>query len=172
MSEFQLALLIGAIITAAISKRLPRAHLWILAGAASFVASTAWARYGMPYPPAFTLAADSAVCLLIYFFGKERWEDKTYTIFQLSVLVSLVYLAGPIEIGGVVITMSHWLYVVMLEICNWAALAVIGGTALFDMAKAGDNEDAARYDWTGNLHRPNVSWRKARATQPFHKASK
>lgn len=212
-------LLIGAIVVAIISRRLPRSRIWIAAGIVSFVVTTAWARYSMPYPPAFTLAVDAGVCLLIYFFGEEEWEDKVYTIFQLSVLISLVYLAGPIDIEiwqasaaavflthvgyvaiwrkqsfvaanlaaffvvyaslswvvfgamkPVTINMSHWLYVVLLELCNWAALAVIGKTALFD--GAGENEDDARSRWAGNLHSPDTSWRKARATPPFHKVTK
>ncbi len=170
MNEFQFALLIGAAIVAFITARLPRAHYWLLAGGGSFILSTAWARYDLPYPPAFTLSCDAAVCLLIYFFGREKWEEHVYKIFQLSVLISLVYLAGPIEIGNITITMNHWLYVVLLELSNWAALAVIGGTAIMD--RIGANENGAGH-WRGNhIHRPNAAWRADRATKPFHKVWK
>lgn len=170
MNEFQFVLLVGAIITALLSRRLPRSHLWIAAGASSFVVSTAWWRYDMPYPPAFTLGLDAAVCLLIYFFGRERWEERIYQIFQLSVLVSLVYLAGPIEIGTFTIHMSHWLYVVMLEICNWLALAVIGGTAILDGIK--EHESGAGYARGHRVRHARASWREVRSSPPFHKVSK
>lgn len=170
MNEFQLLLLIGAVVVASLTVRLPRAHYWLLAGGASFVFSTAWARYALPYPPAFTLSCDAAVCLLIYFFGRERWEEHVYKIFQLSVLISLVYLAGPIEIGSIMITMNHWFYIVLLELCNWAALAVIGGTAIMD--RIGANEDGAGHRRGMHIHRPYAAWRSSRTTQPFHKVWK
>ena len=170
MNEFQIALLIGAIFVSLISLHIPRAHIWILAGGASFVASTAYARFGLPYPPAFTLACDAAVCLSIYFLCSERWEEWLFRVFQLSVLVSLIYLAGPLTVGGFTITMSHYLYVVMLELCNWIALFLIGGTAVGEWVRR--HEDSARIYRTGHLHRARGSWRSARISVPFHKAGK
>jgi len=160
MSEFQLALLIGLIITALISSRLPRARLWLACGAASFVLSTAYARYSIPHAPAFTLACDAALCLTVYFYGKERWEiSGIYRIFQLSVLISLFRLSN--------IIVDQWTYIVALEILNWAALLLISGTSFLDRARV--NEGNSDRNWRPHLHRPNISLRKARAEDPFHK---
>lgn len=119
MNEFQIALAIGAVIAVAVAWRVPRAAMWILAGAMSFIASTAWARYGMPYPPVFTGLCDAAICLGIYFFGKSAWEMRLWRLFQASVLVSLLYFVGVIG--------PHWAYIVALEAINWLALLLIIG---------------------------------------------
>lgn len=160
MSEFQVALLIGLLITGAISSKLPRAWLWLACGAASFVLSTAYARYGLPHAPAFTLAADSAVCLAVYFFGVERWEiSGIYRIFQASVLISIFRLSNIIA--------DQWTYVVALEILNWAALLLIGATSILDRARA--DERHSDWNWDPHLHRSNIALRKARPQDPFHK---
>lgn len=163
MNEFQLALLIGLLITGLISSRLPRAWLWLACGAASFVVSTAYARYGLPHAPAFTLACDSAVCLAVYFCGKELWEiSGIYRIFQLSVLISLFRLSGIIA--------DQWLYIVCLELLNWAALLMISGTAILDRARS--NEGHSDWNWHPHLHRSDLALRRSRQTQPFHKVKR
>lgn len=161
MNSFQIALLIGATITALISSHLPRAWLWIGCGAVSFIASTAYARYGLPYPPAFTLACDAAVCLAIYGLAKEKWELLAYDVFRLSVLISLLHLFGAIE--------SHWLYVVALELCNWLALLVIGGTAIL-AGVAGENSTFG--PWLVRLRGAQLSLRKARPARPWYEVAR
>lgn len=160
MSEYQTALVIGALITALIAFRLPRAWRWIAAGAVSFVASTAYYRYGLLYYPAFTLVCDAAVCLSVYAFARERWEERIYNIFQLSVLISLLYMSNVIA--------DHWLYIVSLELLNWAALLTIGGTAIWDRIKGNASSPYGRR-WA-NLHRSNISLRQARSSNPWHKS--
>lgn len=159
MNEFQLALVIGALITALISFRLPRAWRWIAAGAASFVASTAYYRYGLPYYPAFTLVCDASVCLAVYAFAKERWEERIYNIFQLSVLISLLYMSNVIA--------DHWLYIVCLELLNWVALLTIGGTAIWDRVKGNAGNPYGRR-WA-DLHSSDIALRAARRSDPWHK---
>jgi hypothetical protein len=160
MNEFQISLLIGLVITGAISSRLPRAWLWLACGAASFVFSTAYARYGLPHAPAFTLACDSSICLAVYFFGVEKWEiSGIYRIFQASVLISLFRLSN--------IIVDQWVYIVALEILNWAALLLVGGTAILDRARA--HEGYSGWNWDPHLHRSNLALRRTRQTQPFHK---
>ena len=170
MDMWQTLLLIGAILVAAASFKVPRAHLWILAGAASFVASTAYSRFGLPYPPAFTLVCDATVCLILYFACRERWEEWLYRIFQLSVLVSLVYLAGPITLGSLVIHLDHTAYVIGLEICNWLALALIGWTGIGEQVMR--NEIGLGRARNPNLRRAHAIGRADRATPPFHKVPK
>ncbi len=127
MNEFQLALLVGAAFVALTTLRLERSFLWICAGAASFVASTAWARYGLPLPPLFTGLCDAVVCLLIYGLARQRWELHLYRIFQASVLVSMVFLI--LQSWGPAVA-SRYMYVIILELLNWAALALILGAGI------------------------------------------
>lgn len=159
MSEYQTALVIGALITAIIAFRLPRAWRWIAAGAASFVASTAYYRYGLPYYPAFTLVFDASVCLAVYAFAKERWEERIYNIFQLSVLISLLYMSNVIA--------DHWLYIVCLELLNWVALLTIGGTAILDRVKGNAGNPYGRR-WA-DIHSSDIALRAARRSDPWHK---
>jgi hypothetical protein len=163
MSEFQAALLIGLIVTGLISSRLPRAWLWLACGLASFVVSTAYARYGLPHAPAFTLACDATVCLAVYFNGREQWEiSGIYRIFQLSVLISLFRLSN--------IIVDQWIYIVALELLNWAALLLISGTSILDRARA--HEEHSDWNWNPHLHRSDLALRRARQTEPFHKVTK
>lgn len=126
MNSFQLALAIGAAFVGLISVHLDRALLWITAGAVSFIASTAYGRYGLPLPPLFTAVCDACVCIGIYLYATQRWELGVYRLFQLSVLVSIVFLGmiflSPVE--------THFWYVTVLECINWAVLLLITGTAV------------------------------------------
>jgi len=162
MNEFQLALVIGAAITALISSRLPRAWLWIALGAASFALSTAYARFGLPHAPAFVLSCDAAICLFIYFCGKEVWEERIYNIYQLSVLISLLHMSNFIG--------EHWLWVVILEGLNWSALLLISGTAILDRIKA--NGGSSYIHWLPHLHRSDLALRRSRSSQPFTRVRK
>lgn len=172
MNEFQIALLIGAVVASLLSMRLPRAQIWLLTIAAAFAFSTAWQRAGLPFHPAFTLGCDAGVCLAIYFLGREKWEIGLYRIFQASVLTSLIFLAGPLEVFGAVFRMSNYGYVVMLEAWNWLALLVIGGVGLSETLKGRVNENAAGHrrfaDFLGAIR----AWRASRQSEPFHKVQK
>lgn len=172
MNSWQIALLFGAVVASILSFGLPRAQLWILAGAVSFVFSTAWQRYDLPFHPAFTLACDACVCLAIYFFGREKWEIALYRIFQASVLTSLVFLVGPIEIAGHTFNMGHYGYVVFLEAWNWAALLVIGGMGLAEKIGGRGYENFPGLGWASGFLRSLHFGRTARETQPFHKVPK
>lgn len=124
MAPEQVALAVGAALVAlfCIWRGQWRGALWIAAGTASFTLSTWYGRQTLPYPEAVTALCDAAICFAIYFSARERWERFLFLIFQGSVLVSLSYFAGLIG--------PHWAYIVGLEIINWLALSLIGGTAL------------------------------------------
>ena len=158
MNEFETVLLIGALVTAIVARHLPRAWLWIASGSLSFVASSAYWKFGLPHHGAFTLVCDSLVCLSIYFAGREQWETRLYNVFQFSVLISILRMAGFLDYGVV--------YAGMLELCNLAALALITGTAILDGVANGNRSFG---DWGRNIHRASDSLRKARAQDPFHK---
>lgn len=158
MNEYEITLAIMALVTAIIARHLPRAWLWIAAGSLSFVASSAYWKLGLPHHGAFTLVCDSLVCLSIYFVGREQWETRLYNVFQFSVLISILRMAGFLDYGVV--------YAGMLELCNLAALLLIGGTAILDGVA---DEDRSFGDWGRNLRRARIALRKARAQDPFHK---
>lgn len=136
MNEFQAALLIGAVLAALISIRQPRALLWIGAATASFVISTWYSRMGFAYPEAVTALCDTAICFVLYFAARARWEIYLFLLFQGSVLVSTAYLAGIIG--------PHWAYIAALEGINWLALLVIAGTSALSMVQ---NDPTGHHRW-------------------------
>lgn len=158
MNEFEIILLVLALVTAYIARELPRAWVWIFAAFLSFAASAIYWRLGLPHHPAFTAFCDSSICLAVYFVGKERWEMRLYKVFQFSVLVSLIKLGGFIPEGA--------LYPAALEILNVVALLVIGGTAIL----AGASDERHTFGHRRRpVHRAMHPLRAARATPPFHK---
>lgn len=161
MSIFQFWLLIGAVTVAALSWRLEHAWLWIGAGAASFVASTAWGRYDLPMAPLFTAFCDAVVCLLIYGVAKRVWELKLYRLFQASVLVSLVYFGLVMWWPAVA---SKATYVTILEIINWLALALILGTGATQWISANGRDHSLWFgrDLVRHLGRALLTPRPAR----------
>lgn len=163
MSEFQLALTIGALVTAIISMGLPRARLWIGLGALSFIGGTAYYRLGMPHYPVANLALDAIVCLTLYATARERWELWLYHVFQFSVFVSLVFICLKTFAPAIAV---HWLYVAVLECSNWVALLIIASTAAQDRARI-DGGDTNR-SRINHLHRSHPSLRKARSQDPWH----
>lgn len=158
MDGWQIALAIGAAIAAALSWREPRGIAWIIAGAASFIATDSYEAAGWPYHAIVTGFFDAGVCLLIYFFAAYRWEMWLYRIFQTSVFVSLLRASGFID--------SHYAYIVALEVCNWAALLVIGGTAIGERV---DARMALHRPARGRFRRAVATLRQARRSPPFTK---
>lgn len=156
MSNFQVALLIGAAFVAVSSWRLERSLLWIMAGAASFAASTAWSRYGLPMPPLFTACCDAAVCFAIYVGAKQVWELLLYQLFRASVLISVVFVGFTIATK----TGPHAAYVALLEAINWLALSLILGTAAMQRIKADGGGHAF------HLGRDIVHWARASLFAP------
>lgn len=118
----QVALLGAAIIVGALTRRMPRAALWIVLGGLSFAASTAWGRYDLPYPPWFTGICDALLCVAVHYGGQQRWEMRLYNLYQFSILWSLGHLVGVIE--------PHLTYVLGLEAINWLALLLILAAAV------------------------------------------
>lgn len=162
MNQFQIALMIGAIIALLLSTNLPRSWLWILAGAGSFAASTLYARFGLPYPSAFSVTCDSAVVLAIYHCAKEKYELVLWRVFQAMILINILYLAGWIG--------PHWAYIIALELMNWAALLFITGTAIAERIAHSETHPG----WLGNrrLRGFSMALRSQRAEAPWHKVSK
>lgn len=160
MDIFQGALLVGAIGTAALCRKDKRALGWIAAGAANFVITAAYEAYGLPYHPAFTGFADASLCLAIYFVGRYRWEMRLWNVLQLSVMVSILRMLGVIQ--------SHYDYIVALEVCNWMALGVIGGTRALQLVDRNLGWERSYRGAHQRIHLVVHSLREKRATPPFH----
>lgn len=122
MNIFQIAMLAGACTVALIGHKLPHAWLWISLGAVNAIACDIFYAYNLPYPAAFTLACDALLCLTVHWFARERWELGLFVIFQFSVLISVLRLWSVID--------GEDTYRLALELCNWAALLMIAGTAI------------------------------------------
>lgn len=159
MDGWQTSLLIGAVATALLCRREPRALLWIGAGAADFVITAAFETRWPEYHAIFTGFADATVCLAIYFIGRRKWEMMVWRVFQTSVLISILYIMRLIP--------SHYVYIAALEACNWAALVIIGGTnglRLVDHGMGWNRFHRAHQ----HIHRLVLSLRQKRTRAPFH----
>ena len=122
MNVFQIAMMAGACTAALVAHKLPHAWLWIALGAVNAIACDTYYAYNFPYPAAFTLACDALLCLTVHWFARERWELGLFVIFQFSVLISVLRLWSVID--------GEDTYRLALELCNWAALLMIAGTAI------------------------------------------
>lgn len=151
---YQFALVAGACIAAAVSWHLPRAWLWIAMGVGSFIASTAWVRYGLPYGAAFGAATNLAICFTMYALAEHRWEMRVWNCFHAMITLDILYLFGLIG--------SKSQFVIGLEIANWAALIVIGATGVMNGVHLG-------YDHHGILGRIHRTLYSARKDPPFWK---
>lgn len=143
MSEWESYLLAALVAAALLNLGNYRAWLWLLVGATNYVLTSAYYDAGLPMHPMVTALADASTCLAIYFvckwFGGQRWELPLFTIFQASVLVSFVQIfRGEMD----------YAYALLLEVCNWLALATIiaaGTTRLLDVALARDDKRGGRW---------------------------
>ena len=168
MNSWQLALAIAAAATGILAYDVPRARLWIIVGAFDFAVTTAYARYGLPYPSFFTAIIDALVCVAIFFIASRRWELWLMRIFQAMVLVDMTYFIAANVL--LVPNPPHYTFVCILETLNWLALFIIGGTAIFERVWNAGN--IPRHHRAGYIHRAGNFAHSQRADDPFHKAKK
>lgn len=128
MSATDTWLMIGALICALISFRNWRGLMWIGIGAVSYITATLAWRWNLPRADAITALGDAGVCIAIYFVGKYRWEMWIWRLFQISVAISIIYLASRL---GITSRIDHELYAIALEAVNWLVLLSIGGPVAF-----------------------------------------
>ena len=167
MSTIDWSLLIAAVLVSAASWRNPRAILWVVLAAVDFAISTVYWRSGLPYAEGVAGACDAAVCLGIYFAARQRWELWIWRLFQTSVAINFLYLAGNI---GIFTPIDHEVYSSALEAINWLTLLLIGGMA--GAQWIGASIASAHRPWSprGVLHRTLMALRHQRRETPFHKA--
>lgn len=151
MSVFEAALLCGMVVAFIVSLGHPRALGWLLAGTLDYLLSSAYADTGLPLQQLVAAACDVTVCLLIYQFGRERWELPLFSAFQLFVAINLVM--QFFVVSGQADQMAYG-YHLALEVVNWVALLIVitaSTTRLLDVVVA-DRMDSAGGSW-GRLHR-------------------
>lgn len=124
MSPANWSLLIGALVACILAWRTPRGLLWVALAAIDYAASVIYWRAGFPYPEGFVCLCDAVVCLSLYFMAKERWELGIYRLFQISVAVNILFLAGSL---GIFYRIDVETYSILEELLNWLTLLSIGG---------------------------------------------
>ncbi len=159
MTDVDLSLLVGLLFAAMASYRNPRGVVWLGLAAIDFIASTAYWRSGLPYAEGVAGACDAAVCLAVYFAGKERWELGVWRLMQISVAINFLYLAGNI---GIFSDIPHETYSIMLEAINWILLLFIGGMGI--MQRIGVSNAGAHRPW--NRVRRALLALRAQRTEP------
>ena len=95
-----------------------------------FAITGIYARHAVPFfpSPLITGLADAVVAGLLITFARVRWERGLGYIFQFMVMVSFVRITGLLN--------DHFVYVVTLELANWAALLVVGSNSVLRLANA------------------------------------
>lgn len=150
MDMFKFALALGALVALALSYRVPRAPLWIGGLAAAFVISALYAGAGLPHTHVFNLLVDTCLCLAIHRVASEEYEAVLYNLLRFSVLVSSVEYASILIFK----VEHHLVYVVILEIINWLALAAISSEGIKQWAGGNGNHLPHRhgFDLPGARH--------------------
>ena len=135
-----------------------RALAWIACGALGFALTALWEQAELPYHAGICALVDAAQCWLIYHFGRYKWELALYRVWQASILLGIMRFFG-------LITSQYW-FVTSLELCNWAALAVI----VAPKYTASLSDVAPDWPWAHrHLHRALRSLREVREEDPWHK---
>jgi hypothetical protein len=151
----------AAIAAALVARKTPRAALWVVAFAASFIVSVGYLRgyesleannllafytdrtwdliplFRDWLPPSIVAAAcDAIVCILIYRMGRERWERLwLYGIALAMMGTNLLYASGLVM--GFPPIPDRGTLGIILEVMNLAALGLIGGTGILDRVQHG-----------------------------------
>ena len=137
-------MIIGYAVAAMVAMSAPRAIAWLAVSATVFVASSVYWRWGGAHPELVAGGLDAAVCLAIYFFGRQRWEMWVWRLFQVMLLINIIRLTGSV---GIFHNIDHTAYAVLLEAMNWLVIIVAGGTA--GLQRIGYDHGGASDPWRG-----------------------
>lgn len=144
MTTIEGTMLVGYTVGALVAFGQWRAMIWLAVGAVVFIASSLYWRAGLPHPELFAGCLDAAVCLGIYFGGRQRWEMWVWRLFQVMLLLNIMRLAGTL---GIFHNVDHIAYAIMLEAMNWLVIIVAGGTA--GLQRIGYDHGRAIDPWRG-----------------------
>lgn len=163
LSEVDISLLIGAVIVGLVSWKTPRGILWIGVAALSYINATIAWRLDIPYAAAITAMGDTGVCLAVYLWGKARWELLIWRLFQISVAISIFYLAGEL---GVFTQIPHFVYSILMEAVNWLLLLLVFGNGIVQWI--GTANVGSRWPWN-HVRDFALALRAKRARVSFHR---
>jgi len=159
LNWYHIAQLAAFAIAAGIAWKTPRAPLWVLLLASSYVISVLYlhlAPVGRFWPPSqfVGLLLDGAVLLAIREYHKESWEwHGLGTVLAFMVTADVLQLFGALT--GFPPPLSKNNFGVVLEALNYMALALIGGIGLIDWVRADDRHSVAS-SWVDLLHRTSI----------------
>lgn len=157
MQFYHLAQLAAFAIAAFLAWKTPRAPLWVLLLALSYVISVLYLHFapkGGLWPPSqfVGLLLDGAVLIAIREYHKEQWEwNLLGTTIAFMVTADIIQLFGALT--GYPPPFSRNNFGVVLEVLNYIALALIGGIGFMDWVRSDDSRDhmaSSRFDL---LHR-------------------
>lgn len=165
MDAWYLQALAGAaVVVALIAWRVPRAVLWIGLLALSFILSSIWHDFGLPYAALFGASTNLAVCFALYSLAQLRWEMRVWNCIHAMIIIDLLYYRGYI--------VNHADFAIGLELANWLALAIVGATGM--MERFGWNDAwridfSRRFSWTRFVY--NRIWvPRSKNYRPFWQA--
>lgn len=118
-----------------------RGAAWIAAIVVNLVISTAAWTNGAPYAAAIVAALDFSLCVLLYQFGRNRWEQWMFLLYQFSMLVGILYLGAVTWAPGYV---DHDLYSTLLEAVNYSAFLLIATISGIQVSSHDRNRAAFR----------------------------
>ncbi len=75
MEWYHLVMIGAAVVAAALAWNVPRAVLWIVAGAISYVTSAWWHTAGLPGATYYGAATNLVICYLLWIFAQRRYES-------------------------------------------------------------------------------------------------
>lgn len=146
MQWYHIGLIALAIGAAYAAWNVPRAKLWLILGALSFVASALWHNYGLPYPTPFGAATNLAICYAFWILAERRWEMRVWNCFHMMLIIDLLYISGAIN--------DHYAFAVSLEIVNVVAILMIATTGIMERTGGmGMGFGLGRPGWINFVHR-------------------
>lgn len=158
MSIYNLVFAVAILSAGALSLRHKNALLWLGCITADYTVSLVYWRSGLPYPELVTGLCDAGVCLAIFFYGQLRWELWIWRLFQMSLLVNMIYLSSNITRAGL---LDFEVYSTCLELINAAAITTIGGISAWHAA--GQTDGRAFAPWVSVLGFVRPLYRKSKA---------
>jgi hypothetical protein len=166
MTAVEGIMLVGYAVAALIAIGNLRAMTWLAVGAGTFLGSSAYWRTGWEHPELVAGGLDAAVCLGIYFAGRQRWEMWVWRFFQVMLMVNIIHLAGDI---GIFHDTGQAPYAITLEAMNWLVILLIGGMS--GLQRIGYDYGGVSGPWRG-VRGVVRTLREERRTPPFTAAQK
>jgi len=131
MQWYHFSLIAAALIAGAAAWNVPRAWIWLLAGAASFVVSAMWWRAGLPYGAFVGAVTDAMIVIAIHVYGRRNWEMKVAQCFLAMMLVDIMQLFGVVQAGIVYSSVQEAInYIAMIVIFTTGAAQWVGAYGL------------------------------------------